>query len=62
MPTWMCGGIRIPSHRILLGPAPHATHHHGARMCRLREIYTADREIGDMSLSSITQFVYRKLG
>ena len=30
-------------------------------MRRMREIYGADREIGDMSLGSITQFVYRKL-
>ena len=30
-------------------------------MRRMREIYGTDREIGDMSLGSITQFVYRKL-
>ena len=30
-------------------------------MRRMREIYGADREVGDMSLGSITQFVYRKL-
>ncbi len=31
-------------------------------MTRLREIYLTDRDLGDMSLGSITQFVYRKLG
>lgn len=31
-------------------------------MARLREIYLTDRDLGDMSLGSITQFVYRKLG
>ena len=30
-------------------------------MRRMRAIYGADREVGDMSLGSITQFVYRKL-
>ncbi|GAX78187.1 hypothetical protein CEUSTIGMA_g5629.t1 [Chlamydomonas eustigma] len=30
-------------------------------MRRMREIYGVDREIGDMALGSITQFVYRKL-
>ena len=30
-------------------------------MRRLREMYSCDRELGDMSLGSITQFVYRKL-
>ncbi|KXZ47471.1 hypothetical protein GPECTOR_35g909 [Gonium pectorale] len=31
-------------------------------MTRLREIYLTDRDLGDMSLGSITQFVYRTLG
>lgn len=30
-------------------------------MRRMRDIYGADREVGDMTLGSITQFVHRKL-
>ncbi len=31
-------------------------------MRRMREIYGLDREVGDQSLGSLTQFVYRKMG